>query len=416
MRKLSLSGIQKRLEENAKELDVYPARGFKTTTKSQKDGTASAVQAPKPLEMGTPIKAKGPTTGLPVKHTPVETIPTLYSSMPTATEWTSAETKAFSQLQGSFLQGMDPNKVDKVKIKVVRPKVDPKGLLTLGGIVSESSGIINGRVEVKVGQKEYVFEAVHTSQVRKIAKSYATVGQPISITVRLGWRGAYSDPTFKKNLTEASHARSLGHPAWRKEMLEKSLTRFVALVEAQRVKSFYPNRDQWVVEVVKPAFTQAVKTFDTLYERSLKPFEVQVQAKTRQGREVFDIVTRALNERCAAALGFKAVRESTGPSTQMIHAFVGTEKFLYEEAMGVFGYYKPDFSHIETSITKGTPMTTKSTKVADPTGTPAMPKVGKADVKPKNVKSKGTASVKNDLEKDHSGMKYAAMPKTKTTY
>lgn len=337
-------------------------------------------------------KASDKDVGLPIKHEPAGSLPALYiKEKPSESDWSPAEKAAFDKLQGAFIQGMDPTKAKKITVKTMRPRLDIKGLLTYGGIVEPTgktgtptggrmvkesanpiagNGIVNGRVELKIGQREHVFETVDTAQIRKIAQNYAEVGQPVSITVRLGWRSAYSDRLFRTAMTEAAHAGAMGHKKWREQALMAALGRFVSLNEGERLKSFHPTREGWVLQIAKPAFKQAIRTFDSLYEHALRPFDVQVQAKTGRGREVIDVATSAINERCAAALAFQAVSEDVGPDAEMIHAFVGPTKFVFEEAMKSFGAFKPNFEDLEKNISAAG-LTTVKKRSTDPTAAKA---------------------------------------------
>lgn len=315
-------------------------------------------------------KATDSEVGLPIKHEAAGSLPQLYTkNKPTASDWSNADEAATKKLQGTFIQGMHPDKAKKITVKTMRPRLDIKGLLTYGGVleptgktgtptghnlvkesVGRRSAVVNGRVELKIGEREHVFEAVDTDQIRRIAENYATVGQPVAITVRLGWRSCYSDKAFRTALTEAAHARAMGHTKWRTQALTAALSRFVELNEGERLQSFHPTRESWVRTIAQPAFKQAIRTFDRLYEEALRPFDVQVQVESENGREVVDLATSALNERCAAALAFQAVAEEVGSHAKMIHAFVGPTKFVFEEAMKSFGAFKPNFDDLEKNI------------------------------------------------------------------
>ncbi len=339
-------------------------------------------------------KASDKDRGLPIKHEAAGSLPKLYTKdKPSASDWSASEDGAFKKLQGAFLQGIHPDKVKKITVKTMRPRLDIKGLLTYGGVleptgktgtptdkvavresVSVQSGIVNGRVELTIGNREHVFETVDSSQIRRIAENYAAVGQPVNIVVRLGWRSCYSDKFFRTAMTEAAHARAMGHTKWRSQALAAALGRFVELNEGERLESFHPTRESWVRKIATPAFKQSIRTFDRLYEEALRPFDVQVQAETGKGREVFDVATSAINERCAAALAFQAVAESVGPDINVIHAFVGPVKYLHEEAMKSFGAFKPDFSDIEKNI-EAAGLTTVKKRAPEPTAAKATEKM-----------------------------------------
>lgn len=258
-------------------------------------------------------------------------------------KWTASSTGDTKKLIGTVLKGL--SNVEKIKFNVSKPNVD-YGIVPSGEMISVShshkmtkvgskpsavnEGVINGTTTVRIGSREHVFEAASVEMVKNMVHNYANVGQEVEIDVKVGLRESYADNAFVTSLFEAIHAKTLDVDLVHKEKIAESYARLIELLENQYIPFHNRSRKKWINECVAPAFKQAYAGFKKIYESHLEPYEVTLNVATKNGVEIIDIITRALNEDVAIHSAVEEVQTEFGASAKVKHGYIGSRKFVAE--------------------------------------------------------------------------------------
>lgn len=269
----------------------------------------------------------------------------------TPVKFSQTSDSSTEKLIGKCISNCDPKSVKKITFSVSKPNID-YGIVPTGEQIkvsqshamkqvkapskNVSEGVINGTVTISIGARQHVYEAASTNMINRMMKNYASVGQPVSVDIKLGLRESYADRIFVESLFNTVHAKMVDIDRNYQESLKESFDRLVELLEGQYVEFHNRSKKEWINECVKPAYKQAFNAFKRIYEAHLEPFEISVKAQTRQGTEIFEVVSRALNEEIAASNAFDDVLSETGASAKVQYAFIGAKKYMAENSNNIF--------------------------------------------------------------------------------
>lgn len=332
-----------------------------------------------------------------------------------------------------FLQGLDPNNVAKINVKPAQFSITP--VAKMGGKkgtnifkpVSKScvtEGIFNGRVELRVGQNKHVFEAVSPESIRRIASSYAAVGQPVDINVFPGIRKSYLNEAFAQSLINAIHYQTMGSTEKVAENTKAAFKKFSSLLESEFNNRAHSNKSDWRRSVVKPAFKQAVTRFNEIYESNLTTYDVTIRAKKGSTVDVYELVSRGINEGHAAAMSMYEVQASAGPTFVIESITIGTKIFKPSDVIKNYAVAPKimlENIDIDTAFIKGL-VSTDGVGINVKKGSGTAKTAGKPETfKPSTAKAKGaethkpkdTGSVEAALKRDGSGWDKAKKPEQK---
>lgn len=253
----------------------------------------------------------------------------------------SAKRPASTELKQSFLPGMNPNKIAKIKMdlvtiekggtsKVYKP-VNPKK-------ITESAGTLSLRVN---GRNKMSFQAPNPKIIRKLAESYVDLGAKVELEFTPNFKGIYLNREFHRALAEAAHLHYHGVP--RKDAVRKAGAVMVKALSKEYVPTLYRTKNEWIKSSVIPALNEAVKAYDRAYRKVLREYTVHV--RTERGASIKDIMvnTMALNESSACKLAIDRIVTEHGVNTKVLHAYVDGKKVIRESAENSIFTKSPKF-------------------------------------------------------------------------
>ena len=254
-----------------------------------------------------------------------------------------------SELKGSILSGLSPSAIKKVELKIAPAIPTPDsgfGLLNIASsklkqenpvkvpstsMKSVVEGVINGRTKIYVGrQHKMTLEAANVNTVRSIVEGYTGVGRNVKVVVETGSRNIFKNNNFANLMIEAVHYSHHGLSKLSETKKTAAFNLFKKSIAKEYVPFYHGSKKTWVSESVTPAFKQLNRDFKKIYNGLLKEFEVTVRVEKKSVTENVNLITRAINENCAAANAFDEISATDGLNTKIKHAFVGTKKFLPE--------------------------------------------------------------------------------------
>ena len=345
MTKLNLKQVKNRLQEaiDAAEFKDRPAPKGSTETGDKHEVNATA----KPLntklkKADSSIKGPDSIDSPEVKKWGVDKSKKINTGLTSANALRQGD---MYKITGPFLKGLDPNKVKKITVKPSTFSVEPKakfvssekmtnngsGVFKPSAQKTVTEGVFNGRVEVRVGRKKHVFEAVTPASIRKVASSYAPVGQPVDINVFPGIRRAYLNENFAQKMTNSVHYNSMGLKEQFKTALAEAFTSFYNLLEGEYNPRIHSSKSFWKENVVKGAFKQAYGRFKDIYHENLNVFETSVRARKGKEVDVFETVSKGIDEHHAAILSMQEVAAEAGPSFVIESVTIGPNIYTKDD-------------------------------------------------------------------------------------
>lgn len=356
MSKLNMNSVRKKIVSETSLISpkIGPVEHPKPPTPKKISGGQEFKYKPTPMSGDTEQKGgsspekpsqaakgqKGMTAGSPnkeVKSPEMGKGPAAKNLIPDAKSVKRSEAKAIhgdkhsdpdhcGELLGEPLEGLK---------KVAKITVDTSGPKTIkapqpGALVCE--GIVRGRTVIRIGETMRLgFDNIQADSLKKIVEGYASVGQKVRIHLRPNVTKTSSIRSVMGPMLESVHMRHLGMHGMREEAIERAKRAVMEALKSEYHSGFCGSRDKWKNTTVKNSFRHAMKLAESIYSSRLKPFDVTVRAKTREGMEDIAVVTSAISEGLAAAAAFKEVLAESGSGTVIRHAFVGTKKFIPEE-------------------------------------------------------------------------------------
>lgn len=235
----------------------------------------------------------------------------------------------------NHLVSTKPNKVPKVNM-VVR------------------EGVIDGTVQLRIGRKTITMEAASPKVLRSIASSYAGAGTNVEISVNTDIRESAKDRNLINLMLLAAHYKHHGMTSKYKAKVKEGYEAFKKLVDREYSPFYHESKKDWINECVKPSYKNLFRRAGKKYDDLLETHEVSVRAVTKDGEEEFKTIIHAIDEDHAVYEAFNLVVAETGVTTKVKRAFIGSKKFLPEEA-NESSLFSTDTKFFDDMYTAGKP-------------------------------------------------------------
>ena len=248
---------------------------------------------------------------------------------------------AYDMAKGKFLQGLNPNKIDKISVEPKGLKKYPKHAFKYAGktvnavqsIFSPTKtqfneGVFDGRVELRIGARKHVFESASTKGINSLVSGYANVDQPVDISFLPSIRECYLDKKFAQYMVDAAHYNTLSLNESVNSSYKKAAIRLKKLLESEYNSRSHEDRQKWLSKTIPTVMKQAAKSFRDLYESSLSTYDVSVKFKSNNGDVgSFDVIAKGLTEEHAAVIAAEKVSEEVSPQDTLYSVIVEATKF-----------------------------------------------------------------------------------------